>query len=75
MLIGCVWCGERNKWIKRTVLMRKGKKDKRVSGVGDKSRAKEIDVSIAFYVASKLAILLLKIARDFAERVSPGIWF
>ena len=50
MLIGCVWCGERNKWIKRTVLMRKGKKDKRVSGVGDKSRAKEIDVSISHFM-------------------------
>ena len=26
MLIGCVRCRERNKWIERTVLMRKGKR-------------------------------------------------
>ena len=35
---------------KNTRKREKGK-DKRVSGVGDKSRAKEIDVSMAFHVA------------------------
>ena len=49
-------------------------KDKRISGVGDKSRVKEIGVSMVFHVGGGNPICI-KTARDFAQQVSPGNWF
>ena len=49
MIIGCVWCAEEKKVDRQKKLLEEAK-DKRISGVEDKSRIKEIDVSMAFHV-------------------------
>ena len=49
MIIGCVRCAKEKKWIDRRKVLEETK-DKRISGVGDKSRVKEIAVSMASHV-------------------------
>ena len=58
MIISCVRSAE-EKWIARRKKVLEEGKDKRVSGVEDESRVKEIDVSMAFHVYSFFYKILL----------------
>ena len=50
MIIGSVWCAKEKKRIDRKKCELEEAKGKRISGVEDKIRVKEIDVSMAFHV-------------------------